>query len=78
MSGMTLANEHGQTLWADRDTLLGILTDADAKYADTLEEMKTYPEIWAEDIEECRDIINAKRATISEVVDFIRNKEDAE
>lgn len=78
MSGVTLANEGGLTLWVDLDALTEILVDADAKYADTLEEMETYPAIWGEEIDECRDIINAKRATIGEVVDFIRNKEDAE
>lgn len=77
MSGMTLADEHGQTLWVDLDALNDVIDDAVGSYDSTLEEMADYPDIWADELDEARDAVQARRATAMEIIDFIRSGRDA-
>lgn len=76
MGGMTLADEHGQTLWVDLDALSEIINDAIGSHDSTLEEMADYPGIWADELDENRDAVQARRATAMELVDFIRSGRD--
>lgn len=74
MSGVTLANEEGQTIWIDLHTLSNIISDALGAQDETLEEMRRHPGLWDDELPAARDSVEARGTTSREILNFMHNK----